>query len=228
MIKTHPTQPIPIVVAASGTGRSLENLIRCQEQHSYRVCGVITSHLHCGGAVVAQTFDLPLFVGDFPTKASQAVAGPGAGPALLQDFLRKIAPQLVVLAGFIRPYPLDLSPGIPALNIHPSLLPKYGGQGFYGERVHRAVLHHKETITGASCHFVSDEYDQGELLCQVVVAVKKDDTVKTLAKRVFAQEKQLLPVAVDFALARYGGNGAVAEHSRQAAGTRRSKQAVVK
>ncbi len=82
------------------------------------------------------------------------------------------------------------------LNIHPSLLPKYGGKGFYGEKVHQAVIDNKESESGCTVHLVTEEYDQGPILAQRKVPVKADDDADSLSKRILKEEHKLLPVVV--------------------------------
>jgi phosphoribosylglycinamide formyltransferase-1 len=102
--------------------------------------------------------------------------------------------DLVVLAGYMK----KIGPRVLAafagriINIHPALLPKFGGQGMYGAHVHRAVLAAHETVTGASVHLVDEEYDHGRVLAQAEVPVLADDTVETLAARVLAREHEVL------------------------------------
>lgn len=106
--------------------------------------------------------------------------------------------ELVVLAGylkilskeFIRKYNKKI------INIHPSLLPKFGGKGYYGERVHKAVLESGEKTTGATVHFVDEGTDTGPIILQETVEVREDDTVESLQKRVLELEHRLLPEAV--------------------------------
>jgi len=102
--------------------------------------------------------------------------------------------DLVVTAGYMK----KLGPKTLAtykqriINVHPSLLPKYGGQGMYGSKVHKTVLNNNETETGLTVHFVDGEYDTGPILSQRTVKVLADDTVTTLASRVLAEEHDLL------------------------------------
>ncbi len=102
--------------------------------------------------------------------------------------------DLIVLAGYMK----KLGPKVLAvyggriINIHPSLLPKYGGQGMYGQHVHRAVLAAGDTVTGVSIHLVNEEYDQGRILAQAEVPVLAEDTVESLAARVLKCEHMFL------------------------------------
>jgi phosphoribosylglycinamide formyltransferase-1 len=102
--------------------------------------------------------------------------------------------DLIVLAGYMKkigPRVLGAFHGR-ILNIHPSLLPKHGGQGMYGRQVHQAVLAARDAVTGVTIHLVNDEYDEGKILAQCEVPVARDDTVETLAARVLAREHSFL------------------------------------
>ena len=106
--------------------------------------------------------------------------------------------DLVVLAGYMKmvgPALLDAFRGR-IINIHPALLPKYGGEGMYGMRVHEAVIAEGEGESGPTVHVVDDEYDHGPILAQKRVPVFPDDTPETLQKRVLAVEHEILPAAI--------------------------------
>jgi len=113
-------------------------------------------------------------------------------------FLEKQKIDLVCLAGFL----LKLSKNFVRkykgriLNIHPALLPKFGGSGMYGMNVHKAVVGAKEKVSGCSVHVVDEKYDHGKVILQKKVKVLKSDTPKTLQKRVLKQEHKLYPAAI--------------------------------
>lgn len=119
---------------------------------------------------------------------------PDALDQAMLDALRDASVDLIVLAGFMK----KIGPRVLAafddriLNIHPALLPKFGGQGMFGQHVHRAVLAAGETTTGVSIHLVNGEYDQGRILAQAEVPVVPGDTDESLAARVLAREHQFL------------------------------------
>jgi folate-dependent phosphoribosylglycinamide formyltransferase PurN len=104
--------------------------------------------------------------------------------------------DLVVMAGFLHlvRIPADFAGRV--INIHPSLLPAFGGQGFHGMHVHRAVLEQGCTVSGCTVHLVDDEYDHGRILLQETVPVLADDSPESLAARVFAAECRALPEAI--------------------------------
>lgn len=102
--------------------------------------------------------------------------------------------DLIILAGYLRKLGAKTLAQYKGrvINIHPALLPKYGGQGMYGLQVHEAVLAAGETETGVTIHVVDEEYDQGEIIAQCRVSVREQDTAETLAKRVLAREHEFL------------------------------------
>lgn len=115
--------------------------------------------------------------------------------------------ELVLLAGFLkllRPIPADYEGRV--LNIHPALIPAFCGKGFYGERVHRAVLEAGVETTGCTVHLVDDEYDHGEILVQKQVPVLAGDTPQTLAARVFEAECEAYPEAIRAFVSRERGS----------------------
>ena len=118
--------------------------------------------------------------------------------AALLETLRSHGTDLVVLAGYMKrlPPPVVHAYRNRIINIHPALLPRFGGHGMYGIHVHEAVLAARETVSGATVHLVDEEYDRGPVLLQRTVPVLPDDTPGTLAARVLAAEHQLLPDAI--------------------------------
>ena len=116
------------------------------------------------------------------------------------DFLKQEQIDWIILAGFLLKIPSALIQAFPnrIINLHPSLLPRFGGQGMYGKRVHQAVLQQKETETGATVHFVNEEYDAGSIVLQKSCKVLPEDTVETLMERVRILEFELLPEAIWF------------------------------
>jgi len=104
--------------------------------------------------------------------------------------------DLVCLGGYMRWYRVDPSFEHRAMNIHPALLPDFGGKGMYGPRVHRAVLDSDATVSGCTVHFVDDQYDHGPIILQEEVAVHANDTAESLAERVQEIERRLVPKAI--------------------------------
>jgi phosphoribosylglycinamide formyltransferase 1 len=115
------------------------------------------------------------------------------------DALRAHDVDFIALAGYLRLLPKELVAEFPSriLNVHPALLPAFGGPGMFGDRVHRAVLMSGARVSGATVHYVDDEYDHGAILAQWPVPVLADDTVHSLAARVLQVEHVLYPRIVE-------------------------------
>ncbi|MCA8966168.1 MAG: phosphoribosylglycinamide formyltransferase [Planctomycetes bacterium] len=131
-------------------------------------------------------------------------------PSAMWSWLLELDVDLVILAGYLRLLPIVPEFEGRVLNIHPSLLPKHGGKGMYGERVHRAVLEAGERESGCTVHLCDDEYDRGRVLIQARVPVLPDDTATSLAARVFAAECEAYPAAIHLRWAELGAHDAQA------------------
>lgn len=105
----------------------------------------------------------------------------------------------IVLAGFLKKIPEQLIQQYPEniVNIHPSLLPKYGGKGMYGDHVHRAVLESKEKESGITIHLVNEEYDKGKILAQYSVSIEANETVESLKEKIQKLEHTHLPLVIN-------------------------------
>ncbi len=112
--------------------------------------------------------------------------------------LKKIQPDLLVLAGFLWLIPENIIDNYPhrILNIHPALLPKYGGRGMYGMYVHKAVAENKEKESGISIHYVNKEYDKGDLIYQAKCSIYPSDTPEKIAKKVHELEYKYFPLII--------------------------------
>ena len=115
------------------------------------------------------------------------------------DYLRSQSIDFIVLAGFLMKIPNDVIHAYPnkIVNLHPSLLPKYGGKGMYGKYVHRAVIEAQESESGISIHFVNEEYDEGAIIFQAKVSVEKGDSVEVLAKKTQQLEHRFFPKVIE-------------------------------
>tara|TARA_B100001287_G_C22672054_1_gene525748 strand:+ start:224 stop:787 length:564 start_codon:yes stop_codon:yes gene_type:complete len=118
--------------------------------------------------------------------------------SLIEDTLEELSIDLIILAGFLLKIPTKIinKYNNKIINVHPSLLPKYGGKGMYGSNVHKAVLLNKETKTGVTFHFVSEEYDKGQIILQKSFLIKQGDSVKSLQKRVQSLEHKYFPLVI--------------------------------
>jgi len=187
-----------IVVAASGSGSNFQALINAQKKGILQasIIGLIAGRPGIGAITRAEAEGIPVAIIP-PETAASATAAPPFAQQLLQ-ILQHWKPDLLVLAGFLRKIPDEVIRAYPdrIVNIHPSLLPRYGGKGFYGMRVHQAVLEAGETQSGCSVHLVDGQYDHGRLLAQTVVPVFPQDEPTDLAARVLKEEHTLYPAAI--------------------------------
>lgn len=187
-------RPLPgIAVLVSGGGRSLENLAEAIARGEVpgKLALVLSSTPKAFALERARRLGIPAVVIDPERKLSPAEFSRDAFAAI-ESFDCEVA----VMAGFLRLLPVPARWKGRVLNIHPALLPAFGGKGFYGDRVHRAVLESGVAETGCTVHYVDDEYDRGPVLLQRRIAVLSGDTPETLAARVFEEEKIALPEAL--------------------------------
>jgi formyltetrahydrofolate-dependent phosphoribosylglycinamide formyltransferase len=184
---------LQVAVLLSGTGRTLENLLalRAAGELEIDIPIVISSRHGVRGLEVAEAAGIAAHVvsrREYPT--------PGQMSARVRELLAPHDIDLILLAGFLSQ--LEILPEWEGrmLNIHPSLLPLFGGRGLYGSRVHEAVLAAGVTETGCTVHLVNAEYDAGPIVLQRSIPVCDDDTPETLGARVFALECELYPEAI--------------------------------
>jgi phosphoribosylglycinamide formyltransferase 1 len=184
-----------VAVCVSGGGSNLQALLdRLQGEEPARVVLVLSNRADAGGLARARQAGIPAEVLADPEDASEWITRLGRRDV-----------DLVVLAGYLKLVP----PGVVQkyagriVNVHPALLPAFGGPGMYGKRVHEAVLASGATESGPTVHLVDEVYDRGAILAQRRVPVLPGDTPPTLAARVLEEEHRLLPDAV-LAAARAG------------------------
>jgi phosphoribosylglycinamide formyltransferase-1 len=185
-----------VAVLASGGGTNLQALLdACRGNAPARVVLVASNRADAGALERARKAGVE----------SSVIEDPADGSAMIA-MLREREVDLVVLAGYLKLVPENVVDEFEGrmINIHPALLPAFGGSGMYGMRVHRAVIAAGATLSGATVHLVSAEYDRGPIVAQWPVPVAPKDTEEELQKRVLEVEHQLLP-AVVLAAARSGG-----------------------
>jgi len=181
-----------IVVFASGSGTNFQAIIDAvvSGKIDAKIAGLVTNKHHIQAIERARNHDIPVRVlspNEFESEASYA------GELLKQ--LDAWETDLIALAGYIARIPDEIIDAYRGriINIHPSLLPKYGGKGYYGMRVHRAVIENGEKESGCTVHYVTEEYDAGPVIEQIKVPVYPGDDAETLAERVLEQEHKLYP-----------------------------------
>lgn len=183
-----------IIIFASGSGTNAENIMHhFRHSNVAQVVAVMTDNAHAGVITRAVKYDVPVLVFD-----KKALDNPYA---LLKDCIA-LRPDLIVLAGFLKLIPPHFIRAFPfkIINIHPSLLPKYGGKGMYGLHVHQAVIDSGDTISGITIHFVNEHYDDGKYIMQQRVNVGPDDNAESLAQKIHKLEYQYLPLAIESVL----------------------------
>jgi phosphoribosylglycinamide formyltransferase-1 len=183
-----------IAVLASGGGTNLQSILDYLasrgDQRSGDVVVVASDRPDAGALERARRAGIPAAV----FKSNRVPDG--CDPVAL---LREHKVDFIALAGFLRLLPKEMIAEFPSriLNVHPALLPSFGGPGMYGERVHRAVLLSGARVSGATVHYVDEEYDHGTILAQWPVPVLADDSTQSLANRVLKVEHVLYPRVID-------------------------------
>jgi len=188
-----------VAVLASGSGTNLQALLddarREAEAPSTEIVLVLADRPGIGALARAERAEVPTLV--LPPRSPAETSESRLAEALREGLAKERA-DLVVLAGFLRRVPAGIVEAYRGrmINIHPALLPAFGGRGMYGPRVHEAVLAAGVGVTGTTVHFVDAEYDRGPIIAQWPVAVRSGDDADALAARVLRVEHVLLPRVV--------------------------------
>lgn len=185
-----------IVIFASGTGTNAENIIRYfQKKESATIKLVLSNKKEAQVLERAKRLNVPCrYIPKNDWEKGEEIL------SLLQS--NEI--DLIVLAGFLLKVPDSLLEAYPRriVNIHPALLPKYGGKGMYGNRVHEAVAAAEETETGITIHYINKEYDKGEIISQVTCPIQPDDTPEEIASKVHTLEYEHYPQVIESLLSK--------------------------
>ena len=176
-----------IVVFASGSGTNAENIIKFFKKSPNASVVAVFSNKR-SAKVLKRAHDLNVKALHFDRDALYNSYD-------VLHILEDINPDLIVLAGFMWIFPQDILKSFPGkiINIHPALLPKYGGKGMYGMNVHKAIIENKEKESGISIHFVNENYDEGEVIFQAKTNISEDDTPETLAAKIHELEYKHFP-----------------------------------
>lgn len=183
--------PIRIAIFASGSGSNAENIIRYFSNHPNFVFPVILSN---NEKAFVHERAKKLKIPSVTFSKEDFLKG-----EKILNFLQEQKIDAIVLAGFLLQVPSLVIDAYPQkiINIHPALLPKFGGKGMYGMRVHEAVKEAGETETGITIHYVNNEYDAGEIIFQAKCPVLPKDTPETIAKKVHELEYQYFPRVIE-------------------------------
>lgn len=180
-----------IVLFASGTGSNTINIIKYFAEHPEIEVSYVLSN-NPSAPVLDSSSKLGIANSSFDKQMLEEENGK------VIQVLEKINPDLIVLAGFLWKFPLHILKKYPnVINIHPALLPKYGGKGMYGANVHQAVLDNKESESGISIHMVNEIYDDGEILFQGRVTIDPKESVESLQQKIHVLEHKHFPEVIE-------------------------------
>ena len=180
-----------IAIFASGSGSNAENIIRYfSDNKSVKVVLVLSNKSRSGVLIRAQLHNIPTFI--FTKNDLNECSK-------VHDVLKDYNASMVVLAGFLLKIPLYMIEAYPnsILNIHPALLPKYGGKGMYGMNVHTAVVENKEEKTGITIHYVNENYDEGAIIFQATCDIDVNDLPEDVKTKVQALELRHFPSVIE-------------------------------
>lgn len=180
-----------IVIFASGSGTNTQNVILYFQQSKVaHVVHVLSNKKDA--KVLARSEALQVNASSFNKTDLFSEKG-------VLKSLKKMRPDLIVLAGFLLKFPEIILREFPnkVINIHPALLPKYGGKGMYGHHVHEAIVANNEPETGISIHYVNENYDEGAIILQKKTKISPDDTPEDVAKKVQLLEYEWLPKVIE-------------------------------
>jgi phosphoribosylglycinamide formyltransferase-1 len=178
-----------IVLFASGNGSNAENIMAHFEKSGQgTVVGVFTNNSHAKVIEKAKKFHVPTYVFNKTELSDDTVL----------NHLKEVQPDLIVLAGFLLKFPVHIINAFPnkVINIHPALLPNYGGKGMYGMNVHNAVLENKEKETGITVHYVNEHFDEGEFIFQTNVTIENCKTAEEIAQKIHELEMEHFPKVI--------------------------------
>ena len=179
-----------IVIFASGSGSNAEKIIlHFNKKKNVNVVGVLTNNPNAKVIEKAKKYNVPAIVFSKEELNEGKVA----------DLVNQMQPDLIVLAGFLIKFPDQIIHQYPnkIINIHPALLPKYGGKGMYGMRVHQTILDNNEKETGITIHFVNEHYDEGGIIFQKQINIEDCKIPEEIAKKVQQLEHEHFPEVIE-------------------------------
>ena len=180
-----------IVIFASGSGTNAENIIKYFQKTNLAEVTLVLSN-KSDAKVLDRAEKLSVSSESF-TKSEFIDS------AKITTILRKESPDLIVLAGFLLKFPEFILKEFPnkVINIHPALLPKYGGKGMYGMHIHKSVVKNKESETGITIHYVNENYDEGAVIFQERFQLSENDTAASVASKIHELEYEFLPKVIE-------------------------------
>lgn len=192
----------------SGSGSTLQNFLDLEAGGNLRghIAAVISSKPNVQGLERSRTRSIPSYVVDYKEYKSDL----GLYSRRITELFQKHGVELVLMGGFLSFYEVPPVYAHKVLNVHPSLIPAFCGQGMYGAKVHQKVLEYGVKYTGCTVHLVDNHYDNGPIVAQAVVPVADDDTVESLSGKVQKAERALYPQVVnDFIAGLYHVEGRI-------------------
>ncbi len=180
-----------IIIFASGSGSNTENIVRyfnCDAR--VEIALILTNNPQAGVITRANNLEIPCV--SFNQTLYQKTE-------YLQKIIQNINPDLIVLAGFLKKIPNSWVQSFPKkiVNIHPALLPKFGGKGMYGMHVHQAVIDAAEKESGITIHYVNEQYDAGQIIFQAKTALSEIETPESLAEKIYQLEHKHFPEIIE-------------------------------
>ena len=184
-----------ILLFASGTGSNVENVIQYfKNNDNVIIVAVFSNNPNAKVLEKAKKYNVPTLIFN-KIELSEG---------FVLNKISELKPDLIVLAGFLWKLPASIIAQYPnkIINIHPALLPKYGGKGMYGTKVHQTVLDNNETETGITIHYVNEHYDEGEFIFQQKVTIEDCKTLEEIAAKVHELEHKHFPEVIKQVLTR--------------------------
>jgi len=188
-VNIHTNKKVSILIFASGNGSNAENIIRYfNDRNTVINWTIVTNNPNAGVIEKSKKLNIPYLIFEKKDFVNERVL----------NLASEMNPSLIILAGFLLKISLRLINRFPnkIINIHPSLLPKYGGKGMYGMNVHKKVLKNKEIESGISIHYVNKNYDEGKIIFQKSVSIQYPCDAETLSKNINKVEMKYFPMVI--------------------------------
>lgn len=197
-----------LAIFVSGSGTNLQQIAEYFAPNpEVKIVCVVSNNKDAYANVRAKNLGIPLVmlnskakIHDFELQSQYEVSQTfDFQDKAFSEYLKSLDVDLIVLAGFLWLIPQHLLDAFPGkiINIHPALLPKYGGKGFYGHHVHEAVVAHHEKESGITIHYVNERYDSGDIIFQKSVELSETDTADDVAAKIHVLEKDYFPVVIE-------------------------------